>query len=159
MTMRATWFAVLVSLCAAGCMVGPNYRRPDAPTPASWGELTPSAPPAGRSDVVPNGIPTAWWTTFDDALLTSLVSRTVQANLTLKQAEARVREARALRRIAGADLWPQVQASGSYTRERASKNGISGGSIKCSRLNASCVSRRRFVSSRQRCIDPVMRSA
>src|SRR5439155_26714667 len=50
-----------------------------------------------------------------------------QANLTLKQAEARVREARALRRIAGADLWPQVQASGSYTRERASKNGISGG--------------------------------
>jgi len=127
MTMRATWFAVLVSLCAAGCMVGPNYRRPDAPTPASWGELTPSAPPAGRSDVVPNGIPTAWWTTFDDALLTSLVSRTVQANLTLKQAEARVREARALRRIAGADLWPQVQASGSYTRERASKNGISGG--------------------------------
>src|SRR5438309_3271980 len=127
MTMRATWFAVLVSLCAAGCMVGPNYRRPDAPTPASWGELTPSAPPAGRSDVVPNGIPSAWWTTFDDALLTSLVSRTVQANLTLKQAEARVREARALRRIAGADLWPQVQASGSYTRERASKNGISGG--------------------------------
>jgi NodT family efflux transporter outer membrane factor (OMF) lipoprotein len=122
--MRATWFAVLVALCAAGCMVGPNYRRPDAPTPASWGELTPSAPPAGRSDAVPNGIPTAWWTTFDDALLTSLVSRTVQANLTLKQAEARVREARALRRIAAADLWPQVQASGSYTRERASKNGV-----------------------------------
>jgi len=127
MTMRATWFAVLISSCAAGCMVGPNYRRPDAPTPGSRGEPTPSAPPAGRSDVVPNGIPTAWWTTFDDALLTSLVSRTVQANLTLKQAEARVREARALRRIAAADLWPQVQSSGSYTRERASKNGISSG--------------------------------
>ncbi len=87
--------------------------RPDA-----WSARTTADPTRRRP---------AWWTTFDDALLTSLVSRTVQANLTLKQAEARVREARALRRITAADLWPQVQSSGSYTRERASKNGISSG--------------------------------
>src|SRR2546429_675645 len=62
-----------------------------------------------------------------DQLLTSLIQRTVQSNLTLQQAEARVREARALRRIAAADLWPQVAAAGSYTRERTSKNGLSVG--------------------------------
>jgi multidrug efflux system outer membrane protein len=126
MTGRAPGVA-LVLLYAAGCMVGPNYRRPDVVTPPSWGELAPTAPPAGRSDAIADGIPTAWWTTFDDQVLTSLVARTVQSNLTLQQAEARVREARALRRIAAADLWPQVEALGSYTRARTSKNGLSTG--------------------------------
>ena len=117
----------LALVYAAGCMVGPNYRRPDVVTPPSFGELAPTAPPAGRSDAIADGIPTAWWTTFDDQLLTSLIARTVQSNLTLQQAEARVREARALRRISAADLWPQVEASGSYTRGRTSKNGRSVG--------------------------------
>jgi len=119
----ATLIAVLLG--ATGCMVGPNYRRPDVVTPPSWGELAPAAPPAGRSDAIADGTPTAWWTTFDDQLLMSLITRTVESNLTLRQAEARVREARALRRIAAADLWPQVEAAGSYTRERTSKNGVS----------------------------------
>ena len=124
MTSRAP-VAALGLLCAAGCMVGPNYRRPEVVTPPSFGELAPTGPTAGRSDAVADGIPTAWWTTFDDQLLMSLVTRTVQSNLTLQQAEARFLEARALRRIAAADLWPQVAATGSYTRERTSKNGLS----------------------------------
>ena len=127
MTGRAPVVA-LVLLYAAGCMVGPNYRRPDVVTPPSWGELAPTAPPAGRSDAIADGTPTAWWTTFDDELLTSIIQRTVQSNLTLQQAEARVREARASRRIAASGLWPHVEAAGSYTRERTSKNGISAGS-------------------------------
>src|SRR6185295_14462484 len=126
MMSRATIVALLL-LYTAGCMVGPNYRRPDVVSPPSWGELAPTAPPAGRSDAIVDGIPTAWWTTFDDQLLTSLIARTVQSNLTLQQAEARVREARASRRIAAADLWPQVDTSGSYTRERSSKNGVGAG--------------------------------
>ena len=119
--------AALVLLCAAGCLVGPNYRRPEVVTPPSFGELAPTAPTAGRSDAVEGGTPTAWWTTFDDQLLTSLIQRTARANLTLQQAEARVREARASRRIAAAELWPQAEATGSYTRERTSKNGLSVG--------------------------------
>ena len=118
----------LALLCATGCMVGPDYVRPDTAAPSSFGELAPAAPPEGRSDAIAEGIPTAWWTTFDDQLLTSLIARTVQSNLTLQQAEARVREARALRQISAADLWPQVGASGSYTRERTSKNGLSSSS-------------------------------
>jgi len=118
---------VIAVLGAAGCMVGPNYRRPEVVTPPSWGELAPAVPPTGRSDAIVDGAPTAWWTAFDDALLTSLIQRAVQSNLTLQQAEARVREARALRRIAASDLWPQVEATGSYAREHASKNGVSAG--------------------------------
>jgi outer membrane protein, multidrug efflux system len=113
---------VAVAVGATGCMVGPDYHRPDVATPGSFGELAPTAPPKGRSDAVAGGVPTAWWTSFDDRLLTSLIERTVEENLTLKQAEARVIEARAQRRIASADLWPQVGSSGSYTRERTSEN-------------------------------------
>ena len=124
MTSRAI-VLVAVVLGAAGCMVGPDYRRPDLATPPSFGELAPTAPPAGRSDAVAGGTPTAWWTSFDDQLLTSLIERTVEQNLTLKQAEARVREARASRRIAAADLWPQIGSSASYTRDRLSKTSTS----------------------------------
>ena len=126
MTSRSS-ILVAVLLGTAGCMVGPNYRRPDTVTPPSWGELGPTAPPVGRSDAIADGTPTAWWTTFDDQLLSSLIRRTAESNLTLRQAEARVREARASRRIAAADLWPQVGAVGSYTRTRTSKNGLSPG--------------------------------
>ena len=129
MTSRSS---ILVALLfgTAGCMVGPDYRRPDVVTPPSWGELKPTAPAAGRSDAIVDGTPTAWWTTFDDQLLTSLIRRTVEQNLTLQQAESRVREARASRRIAAADLWPQIGASGSYTRERTSRNGPSAGAAR-----------------------------
>ena len=111
-------------------MVGPDYRRPDVATPPSWGELEPTSSTGEQSSKTSRAtteadVPTAWWTTFDDRMLTSLIERTVQSNPTLQQAEARVRQARASRRIAAADLWPQIGASGSYTRERTSKNGPS----------------------------------
>src|SRR5262249_19875873 len=117
MTGRPREAVAVLLLAAAGCMVGPNYRRPDVVTPPAWGELARAAPPAGRSDAIVDGNPTAWWTTFDDALLRSLIQRTVDANLTLQQAEARVREARASRQIAASELWPHVEAAGSYSRE------------------------------------------
>src|SRR5215472_14205296 len=113
----------LVALWTVACMVGPDYRRPDLATPPAWGELAPAAQP-GRSETVGTGIPTAWWSSFGDPLLGSIVERTVKSNLTLQQAEARVREARASRQIAAADLWPQIGSSGSYTRARTSKNGL-----------------------------------
>jgi NodT family efflux transporter outer membrane factor (OMF) lipoprotein len=122
--LRPTLIAITLLLGAGGCMVGPNYRRADLPTPPTYGELAPVAPAAGRSDVVADGTPTTWWKSFDDPLLASLVARAVQSNLTLAQAEARVREARAARRITAAAYWPQVDASGEYTRTHSSQNGI-----------------------------------
>jgi len=117
-------FVMAIALCfaVAGCMVGPDYQRPDVTTPPSWGELKPAAPTDAQSNVVADGASAAWWETFQDLLLVSLVERSVQGNLTLAQAQARVREARAARRIRAAPLWPQLEAAGSYTREHTSKN-------------------------------------
>jgi NodT family efflux transporter outer membrane factor (OMF) lipoprotein len=57
-----------------------------------------------------------WWKAFGDPTLVSLVNRAVVANLDLRQAQARVRQARASLGVAGADLWPTVDASGRYSR-------------------------------------------
>ena len=74
---RTPYIALLLAcLLMSGCMVGPDYHRPEVVTPPTWGEIEPPVP--NRSDAVADGIPTAWWNTFDDELLVSLVRRTVQ---------------------------------------------------------------------------------
>jgi len=107
----------LVTLCvlAAGCMVGPNFQSPDTPVPDGWigptGQM--SAAAEKQAALV------HWWTTFEDPMLTSLVGRAVMANLDLKSAESRIRQARALRGIAFAGLFPTVTAGTSFSRSRS----------------------------------------
>jgi len=57
---------------------------------------------------------------FHDSELDSLIERAVRSDLDLRIAQARVREARAQYGIASADLWPTVDGSSSYARQRQS---------------------------------------
>jgi NodT family efflux transporter outer membrane factor (OMF) lipoprotein len=61
-----------------------------------------------------------WWTTLNDPILSRLVERAVAGNLDLKKARARVREARARRGVARADLFPSLDATGKVSRSRSS---------------------------------------
>jgi NodT family efflux transporter outer membrane factor (OMF) lipoprotein len=98
--------------------VGPAYHPPAAPAAAAW-----SAPLAGGETNSPASL-AAWWKTFHDDELDSLITRAAQSNLDLRLAQARVWEARAAGEIASADLRPRLNASTSYARERVSKNGF-----------------------------------
>ena len=73
-------------LLLAGCTVGPDYQRPapTAATQAPW--LEPGTP--GAVDL-------AWWDSFGDAQLSALVARAIASAPDLKEAEARLAEARA----------------------------------------------------------------
>jgi len=100
-----------VLLCAAGCMVGPSYLAPKISPPAQWrselsGGLSSAASPEALAQ---------WWSTLGDPLLTQLIERAVANNLDLRQAQARMREARARRGAARANLAPTVDATGSFT--------------------------------------------
>ena len=64
----------------------------------------------------------SWWKSFKDPQLDSLIERAAKANLDLRIAGARVREARALYRIAASRLGPTIDAAGSYARQNQSKN-------------------------------------
>ena len=99
----------------AGCMVGPNYKRPDAAVQGKWGR----APSTQASVVDDASPPLAWWATLNDPTLNSLVQRASRGNLSVSIAKSRIREARAQRSIAAGGLLPSVGASGSYTFNRA----------------------------------------
>jgi len=102
----------------AGCAVGPDYHPPKADAPAQW--VSPQARGA-------TNLPTtdaAWWKSFHDAELDSLIVRAARSNLNLRVAVGRIREARAAVRVIAADYGPTVDAAGSYARDRYSANGF-----------------------------------
>ncbi len=100
-----------------GFKVGPNYRPPVAPVASQWIDSTDpnvSSEPA-KVD--------AWWQTFNDPVLDSLIYTAYRQNLSLRVSCFRIIEARALRGIAAGELFPQSQqAFGSYTRTNNSLN-------------------------------------
>ncbi len=109
----AAWLGILLSLLIAGCTVGPDYRRPETPVPRTWAE--------DSNGLTAEPVNTAhWWTLFDDAQLDSLVDRAVHSNQDLQLAEARIRQARAQRRVTAASGLPTLDATGSYSRIKRS---------------------------------------
>jgi NodT family efflux transporter outer membrane factor (OMF) lipoprotein len=103
--------AVLFSSCV---LVGPDYESPRTPKPSRWvAELE-------RGLVDGDAATSRWWSVFGDPLLDDLVHRAVTTNLDVTEALARVREARARRTIAGAEIFPSVDATGTYERRRSS---------------------------------------
>ncbi len=109
------WLPLLAtSLLATGCAVGPDYRSPDISVPESWSEQS-----ADKAVIAPVSI-AQWWKAFNDPTLDSLITDAVESNHDIRIAEARLREARALHRVASSDLWPSINTSGAYSRSRRS---------------------------------------
>jgi NodT family efflux transporter outer membrane factor (OMF) lipoprotein len=101
----------------AACVVGPHYVPPDAGQEAPAGYSTHDA---GLSADAP---PDRWWLALGDSRLTSLIERALSDNPDLASAEARVQQARALARVAGAEFYPSLNADGRASRDRLSPNG------------------------------------
>ena len=90
--------------------------------PATWSELPATVrPEAGL-------LAPAWWTLFHDPTLDSLIREAMSANLDLRIAETRIREARAQRNLAAAAGSPSVDAAASHINTERSENSLSGGS-------------------------------
>jgi outer membrane protein, multidrug efflux system len=106
----------------AACSLGPRYQRPDtAVAPAEYREAL-GWTLATPSDIEPRG---PWWTVFQDPALDALETQVTDANQDLKAAFARLQEARAQTRMAGAAQFPNVTADASATRAQASLNSPS----------------------------------
>lgn len=89
--------------------------------PAQWQAIeTQAGLTPGAADL------TQWWARFDDPVLTGLVLRAVTGNKSLREAEGRLKEARARRGMAAADVWPTLGVSGSGGRSGSSQRAGSG---------------------------------
>src|SRR3984957_19360872 len=115
--------AAVGCLCAVltGCSVGPAYKRPDIPPPTQWHESAGATANAGPSSVWPD---TDWWRGFGSAKLGELIAEAERNNDDLAGAIARVQEADAQARIAGAALLPSLDLGATATRERAQVTGL-----------------------------------
>ena len=112
-------FAVSLAVSVlVGCSVGPNYKRPTAPTVANW-ELADPWREGAPKDAIPKG---EWWSVFHDDDLNALEAQALTANQTLKISLARLEQARATAAIQVATIFPTLSASPSVQRQRLSGN-------------------------------------
>jgi NodT family efflux transporter outer membrane factor (OMF) lipoprotein len=84
-------------------------------------------PPAWSVAIAPSNPDKAaelaqWWQNFNDPLLTTLVTQALQANTSIRAAQAALQQSRALRDVKGAGLLPGVSASGSAQRSQSGDN-------------------------------------
>jgi NodT family efflux transporter outer membrane factor (OMF) lipoprotein len=115
--------SLLGVLVAACTVVGREYEPPAAPVPDGW--RYGAAPGLVQEPAELAG----WWRRLEDPVLDDLVERAVRQGLDLREALARVREARALRGVAAADRFPTVDATLAYERSGESENTPLGGFV------------------------------
>ena len=107
----------LVSVSVSCAPVGPDYHPPQVQLPTAWrGALSDKTP------VLSDEALSHWWSLFNDPLLDSLIHRALIANQDVKIAEARVLQARAQYRLAGASTSPSINTSADYFNSRRSGN-------------------------------------
>lgn len=107
-------------LFVSGCMLGPNYQRPEQPLPEQFTEIEgwKHAEPAELAD---KG---QWWQLYQDELLTDMLHRLDASNQNLAAAEAAWREAQAALGSTRSELYPQLSAQGSSTRSAQGRDEV-----------------------------------
>ncbi|MDD5330773.1 MAG: efflux transporter outer membrane subunit [Sulfuricella sp.] len=125
-------FAVALAMVVAmlaGCAVGPDFHRPDAPkttgyTATALPSETAAAPVAGGAAqrfAAGQDIPAQWWALFQSEALDRLIRQALADSATLAAAQAALREAQEnLRSQVGAVLYPSVDGHFSAERQRIS---------------------------------------
>jgi NodT family efflux transporter outer membrane factor (OMF) lipoprotein len=116
---KRTVMVVAMTIALSGCMVGPDYRRPEIDTPADYSGTKQLSEMAASETAELDD----WWAQFHDRELDSLIDRAMRGNLDLQTAVSRIREAREQTIVAGAAALPSVNADADVNRTRLSQNG------------------------------------
>ncbi|MCH8686684.1 efflux transporter outer membrane subunit [Pedomonas mirosovicensis] len=109
---RLVLLMVSAAALAACTAVGPDYAPPPMQVAPEWQS------PADTRD-----IDTTWWRTLKDPMLAGLIDTALRNNFDLREAEARLRQARADRDAVRGRALPAIDAAGSATKNRLSENG------------------------------------
>lgn len=107
----------MLMVLLSGCVVGPDYTAPEATLPAKFSE--------GSAQSVGDVTDIAWWSAFNDPLLTSYVEQGMTQNLTVLQALETIIQAETNVVTATAGAYPQVNLNGYDTGAGASGDGAS----------------------------------
>ena len=94
----------LASVVLSGCVLGPDYQRPDSSVPVEF-RHTPGWKVAQPSELSSS---VSWWSLYQDASLADLLKQLDTSNQNLRAAEAAWREARALVGGSRSALYPNA---------------------------------------------------
>ncbi len=94
----------LASVVLSGCVLGPDYQRPDSSVPVEF-RHTPGWKVAQPSELSSS---VSWWSLYQDASLADLLKQLETSNQNLRAAEAAWREARALVGGSRSALYPNA---------------------------------------------------
>jgi NodT family efflux transporter outer membrane factor (OMF) lipoprotein len=111
--------ALALLLTCTGCMVGPDYHKPDAPMSADFKELG-DWKPAQPSDTGDRG---PWWSIYHDPVLDGLEQQIAISNQNVKSFEAQYRNAVALVGEAQANLFPTLSLNPGVARSASGGGG------------------------------------
>ncbi|MDR3446194.1 efflux transporter outer membrane subunit [Dyella sp.] len=115
--------AVSMTVALSGCMVGPDYHRPDVSTPTQFKEL-PGWTAATPADDVAKG---DWWKAFNDPLLNELEPQVSVSNQTVAKSYADYQAAMADVQVARSALFPTIGISGSGSKQRTAAGNAGSG--------------------------------
>jgi multidrug efflux system outer membrane protein len=112
---------ICVSLVSAsligGCTLGPDYKRPEVTTPASFrAQVTPQQ--ASSFADLP------WWSAFNDPVLQGLIGEALRNNYDVQIAAARIEQARAQLGVVRSDALPQLNYTVGGGAGRAAVQGV-----------------------------------
>jgi multidrug efflux system outer membrane protein len=109
---------IIAAVLSTSCTVGPNYVRPTVPVPQNFRapEPLPAPQAASLADL-------KWFEIFKDEQLQELTRTALVQNYDLRDAVARVEQARANLGITRSNQFPQVNASGDIQFTRLSRDG------------------------------------
>lgn len=119
---RVNPIAILsLSMCMAGCTVGPDYKRPELATPKALTEMpntTLSSASQPAQIFVQQQIPAAWWEAFHSQALNALIQQCLKNNPSVAEAQANLRQAIENVKTQQAAYFPTVSADFNPTRQK-----------------------------------------
>jgi multidrug efflux system outer membrane protein len=102
----------------AGCMVGPNYKRPTVNVPPAYHGPSPAAAPAATGASIGNE---KWFQVFQDPVLQKLIRTALLNNYNVRIAATRVIEAQAQLGITRANQFPSASLGAQIFTQQTAK--------------------------------------
>ncbi|KAF0103683.1 MAG: NodT family RND efflux system outer membrane lipoprotein [bacterium] len=110
--MRKLLSVAAAAFLMSGCVIGPDYFRPQVNAPQQWRTDYPDAL---------NLADTRWWEQFQDPVLNDLIRSALDENKDLRIATARVEEFAGRLQSTNAPLFPQIGYQAGVGRQRVSE--------------------------------------
>ncbi len=116
----------LVACSFFGCSLAPQYTRPDMPVPAELpvaGSIGGGATRGSAAQLGENISETGWASFYTDPVLRQVIGTALANNRDLRETALNVETFQAQYRIQRSELFPNVGADGSWTKQRAFSGG------------------------------------